>query len=249
MPETFGNYRGLSINPTSGVIEKSSILYESLFQALGVIDQKNAIQMSDEKIATWLQWWNVNFLLDVGCDFGSLLNECNKLGIETVGYDIDETSIRLLSLAKLNYRRISIEDIVQSGNLLLPNRIQGKGLRAVSCLNILHSGNLDATTREEFIRICLSDADFVVVTLTKRMLRRLNRKLCFQVNGFIGASQKPITDYQSQLLQYGTTFRFKGRLGSLERRLCRVLFGQYAYPQPHNSYDRLVVIISKVQDE
>jgi hypothetical protein len=249
VPETFGNYRGLSINPISGVIEKTSTLQETLYEELGVIDQKNAIQMRDEKIAAWLHWWNVNFLLDVGCDFGSLLNECNKLGIESLGYDIDQTSISLLSLAKLNFRRVSIEEIVQAGNLLLPNQVSGEKLMAVSCLNILHSGNLDATTREEFVRICLSNADFVVITLTKRMLRQLGRKLSFQVNGFVGANQKPISDYQSQLLQYGATFRFKGKLGYLEKSFWRILHGQYSYPQPHNSYDKLVVIISKVKDE
>lgn len=245
----FGNYRGFSINPISGVIQKSPILQKTLYEELGVIDQKNAIQARDEKIAAWLNWQKADFLLDVGCDFGSLLNECNKLGIESIGYDIDPSAIQLLISANLNHRSVSIEDIVNAGELLLPTTFQNKQLRAVSCLNILHSGNLSSSTRERFIKICLDDADFVVVTLTKSMLKRLQRKVSFQVLGFIGGTQNPISDFNSQLRQYGSTFKFRGRLGRVEKFFWGLIYGRYDYPKPSNSYEKLVVILAKGRND
>ena len=245
MADVAGNYRGFFIHPVTRETTRSLDVKKTLLEELAAIEQKNAIRARDEKIALWLNRNNIGFLLDVGCDFSSLLNEANKLGIASLGLDIDSISLALVRSAKLNASRISIEDIVAAGKLLLFPPSEGKQLRAVSCLNILHSGDLDTKIRTDFLNICLNDADFVIVTLTKKILNQLKSEVHFEVFGFVGGGKRPISDTKAQLLQYGTTFKFKGKLHILEHFFWKKIRGSYDFPLPSRSYDKLVVILAK----
>lgn len=246
MAAIFGNYRGFFVNPNTRVVERLDKQPSSLLAEMATIEQNNATHARDEKLAAWLKWHKISFLLDIGCDFGSLLNECQKIGIDALGYDNDSTALEFVASANLRGSNVSIQDIIMAGNLLLPSDIltqHNKKLIAVSCLNILHSGNMDHELRKNLLSIFLSDADLVVVTLTKRLLKQLRSELHFKVIGFVGGTQKPISDTFAQLNQYGTTFRFTRFLHRLEKKFWETLYDKYDYSLPSRSYSRLVVIL------
>ena len=108
---------------------------------------------------------------------------------------------------------------------------------------------------EEAVALRVKSAGFVQVDktlfpgITKSMLKRLQRKLSFQILGFIGGTQKPISDFNSQLRQYGSTFIFRGRLGRIEKFFWGLICSRYDYPKPSNSYEKLVVILARGRND
>lgn len=244
MVNRFGNYRGLKVNPITSEL-KIDQWPTGFNDKIGLIAHKYAISFRDELITLWLKKLNVNYLLDVGCDFGSLLSRAAESGIASIGVDVDEESLQLARKIGLNVRSYSIEQILSDGEIahFFPSR--NRCLTAVSCLNIMHGNWEDTREREKLLSIFLNDADFVIVTLTSCQLRRLQKRVRFQIVAFLGETNRPLSRWRSQIRQYGLTFFFKGRFHLLEKAFWELILGQYRNPNPVNTYIGLVVVLSR----
>ena len=237
----FSNYRNLRIDENLNIefIHDKNNLINSL------ILQKYAISCRDELIAAELFKHNVDFLIDIGCDFGSLLAAAKKKSIQNLGLDIDETALNLCKTSKLNAVKYSIEKIVRSKTLssFIPEKSK---INAVSCLNILHSKYFDVYLKKQLIEIMLKEFDFVVISVDKETLKKLNKQHNFHIVSYISQRNKPISRTQSVLAQYGTTFYFNNiLLHNLEYNFWKLIFGHYVCPNPINSYMRTAVIIKR----
>lgn len=205
--------------------------------------QAAAIRLRDEVISLNLKAMGVSTLLDVGCDFGSLLELANQKGIKARGIDVNLDSIRKAREAGLNTTNLSMED-------LFPTKISDfvtltqSGHTALSCLNILHGEWKDKTIRDKFISNSLNYFDYVVITSTRKQLKKIQREHDITFFKFIGPRNGPITKFQYTLSQYGTTFFFTGRLHKIEKSFWQIFTGGYSYANPVNTYLDLVIIMS-----
>ena len=137
MTSFFSNYSNLRINPQNRQIESIPIPGDLVDQSFLAV-QAAAIRLRDEVISLNLKTMGVSTLLDVGCDFGSLLELANQNGIEARGIDVNLDSIRKAREAGFNVTNLSMEE-------LFPTKISDymsltqSGHTALSCLNMLHS--------------------------------------------------------------------------------------------------------------
>ena len=77
-------------------------------------------------------------LLDIGCDFGSLLIAVGKQGIRSRGVDVFDSTFALARMADLDVVKYSIQQIVADKSFQSVTLSDTEGFSAVSCLNILH---------------------------------------------------------------------------------------------------------------
>jgi len=237
----FSNYRNLKIDENLNV----ELVHDKYELTNSLILLKHAISCRDHLIAAELFKHNVDFLIDIGCDFGSLLAAAKKNSIQSLGLDIDKTALNLCKTSKLNAVKYSIEKICKSKTLsnFIPEKSK---ISAVSCLNILHSQNFDVHLRKQLIKIMLREFDFVVISVNKKTLKKLNKQHNFHIVSFVSQINKPISRINSVLQQYGTTFYFKNiLLHNLEYNFWKLIFGHYVCPNPINSYLRMTVIIRR----
>ena len=244
MGELFGNYGNLRINRYSHSIDCIQIPLE-IDQKLFLIAQKYAITFRDEMIVARLNKNGVVTLLDIGCDFGSLLLAAGKQGIRSRGVDILDSTLALARMADLDVIKYSIQQIVRDKSFQSVSLSDTEGLSAVSCLNILHGKWEDIGLRDEFLKMCLNNYDYVVITATRELLRHFSKQFNLTYTEFIGPANRPIRKISSQLSQYGTTFYFKGRMHVVECHFWKLILGSRSFPNPVNNYLNLVVIISK----
>jgi hypothetical protein len=239
----FGNYENLFIN-----LEKHSIDYIRIPQNIDensfLISQKTAIVFRDEILVANLKQLGVETLLDVGCDFGSLIYLASENGILARGIDVKDSAINLSKAAKLDVLKHSIDQILANKSFESVALPQVPGRSSVSCLNILHGEWADAQDRDLFLEICLNNYDYVVITVTRDLFRHFRKKFKLTSYRFIGPSNRPIGKLSSQLSQYGTTFYLRGKLHLVECQFWRVMVGGRRFPNPINNYLRLTVVIS-----
>lgn len=245
--QLFGNYSNIFINPVSGSIELNKFPTE-LNALHSLINQKNAISNRDEMLVASLKNLGVTHLIDIGCDFGNLINAANKSGIRALGLEIIPTSISLLENAKLNYVEMSIQEFVASpeNNLKLRNFLEESGTLAISCLNILHGNWEDCGLRDDLLDKMLSLSQICVITGSSGQIRRLKRRRKIQVIGFLGPRNRAISKSYSELLQYGQFYLLKFWGGRrVESIIYRILIGRFKYTEKISNYLQLVVIISE----
>ena len=208
-----------------------------------MIARKTAINFRDELIAAKLTKLNVDFLIDIGCDFGSLLASATKRGIKAIGLDIDKTSLKLAKSASLEVRNYSIQSICESNTLanFIPSKAK---VKSVSCLNMIHSKNFDKRLKYKLIKIMVSEFEYVVLSCDKRLLNKLKRTHNLEIVSFISQVNKPIGTLRAILQQYGTSFLFKNvYLHNLEQKFWGILFGKFTYINPVAPYTQLCVVV------
>jgi SAM-dependent methyltransferase len=243
MTPRFGNYRGINIDPNSRELVINN-WPEGFEGKLELITHKMAISLRDELITQWLANLGVKRLLDVGCDFGSLLAKASLFGINSYGLDIDKDAIELARKSGLNIQECSIEQIIRERTIRPFFPAEDESVTAVSCLNILHGKWDDPQKRKLLLEIFLKDADFVFVTLTSSQLRQLRKLINFQVVGYLGVANRPMSRWKSQVNQYGLTFFFRGRFHKLEKSFWEKFLGRYRNSNPIATYIGLVVILT-----
>ena len=243
MGDIFGNYGNLRINRVSQSIDYIQVPLE-IDQKLFLIAQKVAIVFRDEMIIAKLNQSGVVSLLDIGCDFGSLLLEAGKQGIRARGVDVLDSTLALARMADLDVVKYSIEQIVADKSFRSVSLSERRGFSAVSCLNILHGNWEDVGVRDKFLEMCLDSFDYVVITATRELFTHFSKKFNLTYAEFIGPANRPMHKISSQLSQYGTTFYFKGRMHIVECHFWKLIFGSRRYPNPVNNYLNLVIIIS-----
>jgi hypothetical protein len=243
MAKGFGNYQNLKINVDSHSIDYTSepaSIYEHSF----LITQKHAIECRDEIIVAHLKKLGAKTLLDIGCDFGSLVNEAGKNGIISRGIDVDDATLELARAADLDVVKYSIEEIVVDGSFRAVSIDDGCGPSVMSCLNILHGDWEARDVRDSFLKISLSNFDFVVLTATRELFLQISKKFDLTYVQFIGPANRPIRKSAAHISQYGSTFFSKGNIHFLENFLWDTLLGKWRFPNPIVTYLGLVVIVS-----
>lgn len=239
----FGNYGNLHINQSKSAIDYLHVPTE-LNEYSFLIAQKYAIAFRDEMLVANLKNLGVATLLDIGCDFGSLIHSASNHGILARGVDVSDSAINLAKMANLDVVKYSIDQLIVDRsfqNVALP---QKRGFSAVSCLNILHGKWEDSSKRDEFLDICLSNYDYVAITVTRELLSYFQKMFGLKYVQFIGPGNRPIRNVSSQLTQYGTTFFFNGRMHLVECHFWRLLLGSRRFPNPIDNYLRLTAIVS-----
>lgn len=185
-------------------------------QKIDLIAQKYAIVFLDEMIVARLNQHGFVTLLDIGCDFGSLLLAAGKQGINARGVDVLDSTLALARMADLDVVKYSIQQIVADKSFRSVSLSDRKGFAAVSCLNILHGNWEDIAVRDEFLKMCLDNYDYVVFTAPRELFRHFSKKFNSTYAEFIVPANRPIRKISSQISQYGTTFYFKGRMHVVE---------------------------------
>lgn len=210
-----------------------------------MIARKTAINFRDELISAALFDLNIDFLIDIGCDFGSLLAAVSKKGIIATGLDVDKTALRLARSARLDARSYSIQRICGSNTLanFIPQKAK---ITSVSCLNILHSNNFNKQLRNKLLDIMLSEFDYVIISCDRKLLNKLKNSHNLEVVRFISQINRPISRINSILQQYGTTFFFTSIFfHNLEQIFWKTMLGKFTYINPVASYSKLCVIVKK----
>jgi SAM-dependent methyltransferase len=216
----------------------------SIEEHSSLIAQKHAIECRDEMIVAHLKKLRAKSLLDIGCDFGSLVNEAGKNGIISRGIDVDDAIIKLARAADLDVVKYSIEEIVADGSFRAVSIENDCGPSVMSCLNILHGDWGSGDVRDSFLKISLSNFDYVVLTATREWFLQISNEFDLTYIQFIGPANRPIRKSTAHLIQYGSTFFFKGKIHFLENFFWDILLGKWRFPNPIVSYLGLVAIVS-----
>ena len=240
---SFGNYENLYVNLGKRSIDYLKVPSE-FDEYSSLIAQKYAIAFRDEMLVANLEKLGVATLLDIGCDFGSLLYSASNSGIIARGIDTSDSALNLAKMADLDVIKYSIDQIMLDGSFQFVSLPDTKGFSAVSCLNILHGTWENTGKRDEFLGICLNNYDYVVITCTRQLLRHFKKQFKLNYVQFIGPRNCPIRKVSSQLSQYGTTSFFKRRMHMVERLFWKLLFGSRRYPNPVNNYLSLTTVVS-----
>lgn len=239
----FGNYENLHINLGKCSVDYLKVPLE-IDEYSFLIAHKYAIAFRDEMLVANLEKLGVATLLDIGCDFGSLIYTASNQGITARGVDVSDSALNLAKMAGLDVIKYSIDQIILDRSFQYVSLPDGKGFSAVSCLNILHGKWENTSKRDDFLDICLNNYDYVAITVTRELLQHFQKKFRLNYVQFIGPGNRPIRKVSSQLTHYGTTFFFKGRLHIVECQFWRLLLGSRRYPNPVNNYLSLTAIVS-----
>jgi hypothetical protein len=239
----FGNYKGLKINKDSHLIDLTSVPTD-IDEHSFLLAQKYAIAFRDDMIVAHLKDLGVTSLLDIGCDFGSLINVASKNGIIARGVDVNDSAIELAKAAGLDVVQCSIEQIVVDDTFQAISIDKGRGLSGMSCLNILHGDWAKSDVRDDFLRLSLSNFDYVIITATREWFMKISNEFNLTYVQFIGPARRPVRKSASQLAQYGSTFFFKGKLHFFENYFWDILLGKWRFPNPIVNYLSLVIIMS-----
>jgi hypothetical protein len=213
-----------------------------------LINQKNAISHRDEMLIATLKHLGVTHLIDIGCDFGNLINAATKSGIKAIGLEINPIAISHLENAQMNYVEMSIQEFVSSpeDNQKLKDFLEEPGALAISCLNIINGDWKDNGLRDDLIDKMLSLSDICVITGLKRQLIQLKKRRKIQIIGFLGPRNRPISRSRSELYQYGN-FHFLRFWGGarIESVIYRFFVSRFKYTDKISNYVQMVVIISE----
>ena len=138
----WSRYDGLVVDGTSGGVSISNDSLEFSVSRASLINQKFAIQYRDELVANALGALSVTRIVDVGCDFGSLLFAGANAGIVGIGLDPSQEAITLCQgagLAAVQGGYQALSDEKSPVRKEIENFLGGTtGKTAVTLLNILH---------------------------------------------------------------------------------------------------------------
>ena len=138
----------------------------------------------------------------------------------------------------------SIEQIVTDDTFSAVSIDKGCGPSGISCLNILHGDWANFDIRDDFLRLSLSNFDYVVITATREWFKKISNEFNLTYVQFIGPAKRPVRKSASHLTQYGSTFFFIGKMHFFENYFWDILLGKWRFPNPIVNYLSLVVIIS-----
>jgi hypothetical protein len=246
MDKLFSRYAGLEVGfSRTLMISNLSVDLNSL---LDKINLKAAIQYRDELIAARLKSLGVTYLIDVGCDFGSLLSASQQQDIPSHGYDIDEFAVQLCSKFGASAEVLSFQDLVAEPDLnLIPRikpRLQDNEIVAISILNIIHGEWNDISLRDNLILACISKADYIVITADKRLLNQIMKRFSLEIVCFLGSKQKPISRWYSIYSQFGHPLFAKS--SNFELRFWQKITKKDFYLQDRiENFVRLTVILKQ----
>lgn len=177
----------------------------------------------------------VTNLLDVGCDFGSLIHEVSKYGIVARGFDVNEELIDLAKTSRLDAVSCSIEDIVSLGSFKSLRLNSKEGFSAVSCLNLLHGEWENRDTPSRFLGICLEEYDYVVIIADRKFFSSISKEFDLTYALFLNPSGRPSPKFLLHLSQYGSTFFFSGKFHWLESFFGEDCLGLSGIPSPQKA--------------
>ena len=246
MSKLFSRYSGLEVSHVRTLMLSNTP--KDLNSLLDMINLKTAILYRDELIAAHLKSLGVTYVIDVGCDFGSLLSACKHQDITSHGYDIDDFAVELCLRSGASAEVLSFQDLMSNPNLKLTPRIQSQDksrqVVAISILNILHGDWEDTTLRDQLIFACLSKADYLVITADTKLLKQLLKRFSLEIVRFLGRNQKPISRWRSVYAQFGHPLFT--RSSNLELRFWQKLTIKRSRLQDRiENYVRLTVILKK----
>jgi hypothetical protein len=241
-------------------LDEGAILIEETSNATvsdlaSLLNHKYAIAFRDELVCLHLSALGCKKLVDFGSDFGSLLFHAERRKIEALGVEPDPIG-RVKSMdAKLQAMPGDIQGFLDRGSETQAAVIDflgaSEGKTAVSFLNIFHKEDTEEPilrkTLWEFVDASLSAADFVVLTATKRQVRRL-RAMGAEVTSLDLLRGKIPTRNALNLMIYGRTFFSGGLTGfanSVEEYLWRLILGRRAFPDSLRAYPSMVILASR----
>jgi hypothetical protein len=217
----------------------------SLIDRLSLINRAIAIQHRDMLIVETLAEFGVKQLIDIGCDFGSLLAQAREYGIEAVGLDPDPAACELAKAAGLKVQDGSVQKILKMQDnpfsIYLDNCMNAP--IAITALNITHARWTDDESRFRFIGIMLENAQYVAVSLSSRDTRKLVSKTGASVVMRLSHRNGNYSKSASCRSQYGwPSLGFK--IGNLAiARIMSYSPRKYKYPDCIHAYASLVVIL------
>lgn len=217
----------------------------SLIDRLSLINRAIAIQHRDMLIVETLAEFGVKQLIDIGCDFGSLLAQAREYGIEAVGLDPDPAACELAKAAGLKVQDGSVQKILKMQDnpfsIYLDNCMNAP--IAITALNFTHVRWTDDESRFRFIGIMLENAQYVAVSLSSRDTRKLVSKTGASVVMRLSHRNGNYSKSASCRSQYGwPSLGFK--IGNLAiARIMSYSPRKYKYPDCIHAYASLVVIL------
>ena len=252
----WSRYEGLFIDKASIAESINGDSLDFSNERASLLNQKFAIQYRDELISNSLGMLGVTRIVDVGCDFGSLLLAAQKVGIEALGIDPSSEAVSLCHNAGLaaiegRYQDFSHDAIVRKRvekflwPAYPPPPKKGRGKRAIALLNILHTAPTNSPLWE-WISGDLMGVDFLIVTAQRRQIEKL-RNAGWRVRTKIGPHRKVLRLHEAHVLQYGRTFFTDGRalFSAVEEKLWRFFQGSFEFPDKIRVYTDLVVILER----
>jgi len=244
--QRFSRYENLHCAAAKNI--RISNLPSNLIQHLDLINLKHAISYRDELIAAHLKNLGVTEVIDIGCDFGNLLNTCENLGIKAKGYDIDPNAVESCRNSNLTAEIASFNSIAESPEQYLKfdynlDETDEKST-AISILNVIGGKWKDLRLRKRLIVCCIERADFFIITADKRLLKRILKEFSLQVVTFLGPQSKTLPRYFLTFLQYGHPLFLRN--SNFEMRFWQKLtMGKRSFQDRISAYTRHSVILKK----
>jgi len=242
----WGRYQHYRIKPGSNCskIQINSRGF-SLIDRLSLINRAVAIQHRDMLIVETLAEFGVKQLIDIGCDFGSLLAQAREFGIGAVGLDPDPEARELAKAAGLKVQDGSVQKILKMQENPFSNYLDNcmNAPIAITALNFTHVPWIDDKLRFRFIELMLENAQYVAVSLSSRDTRKLVSKTGASVVMRLSHRNGNYSKSASCRSQYGwPSLGFK--IGNLAiARIMSYSPRKFKYPDCIHAYSSLVVIL------
>jgi SAM-dependent methyltransferase len=242
----WSRYEGLSVTYDKKVPHISALRSAPLrIDRLSAINQATAISYRDKLVVEMLVELGVRSLIDVGCDFGSLLSWARYRDIDAVGIDPDTRARELAKAAGLSVYDGSVQQICETsgGSFGAYSHALSKGPLAISSLGFTHVRWVDEELRFRFLEVLLASADYVVVSLdsrdTSRLLERTGASLVVRLSHRSGRFSR----FASVKGQYGYWSLGLSVWDNLVAKLRSHLPRNRVFPERILSYASLVVIL------
>lgn len=242
----FSRYENLRCSIAQTIVIQSPPV--NFFELLDVINLKNAIRYRDELLGAHLNHLGVSHLIDIGCDFGSLLASCNNYGIDSFGYDISLEAVEACRVSHLNAEAISFQTIVDNPekylSLAIKKSANVKLVRAISILNTIGGKWDDEALREKVLANAIFYSDYLIITSQKKLLKKICNQYSLEVVTHLGPQKKSISFSYATYLQYGHPLF--ARNFALEIRFWQKLtLGRRFFQDRVSVYSRHTVILRK----
>ena len=220
----------------------------NFFEHLDLINLKNAISYRDELLAAHLNNLGITHLVDIGCDFGSLLSSCKSYGIKELGYDLSPEAVAACKISNLNADIASFENIVEKPEAYLSAffalSTDSSTVRAISILNTIGGKWEDESLRNKVLSTAVAESDYLVITSHNRLLKNICKKFSLEVVTYLGPKKKSISFSYATYLQYGHPLF--ARNFPLEIRFWQKLtLGRRFFQDRISVYSRHTVILRK----
>ena len=205
-----------------------------------------AIEYRNRLIVNKLLAKGVFRLIDVGSDFGDLVNKAKLSGINSVGIEPYEEARQKAKKAGLRVVDATIQDILGRRSIVETAGDSSSGLIAISMLNILPGLLLKPEAKSELLRIAFVEGDLIIGNFTKREIRRIVKQGEWS-SETLGHNRSAPRKSTLQLKQYGRLV-FKARLlQHVVDWIVHNIFGnfQFKFQNRIDSYTLSVTIFQK----